>query len=213
MRLPTIIDNSKPDSEIHYDIGEVKPFQYPEIEEITPKLILKIENLVRGSIEYKEMVSYIKEEMNLDHCMILFNVDTDTATIDLHHHPMPLFDIVDIIARKQLEENSNCTIFTIAEEVMKCHYELIIGLIPLTRTVHQLYHSGTIDIPVQLVSFRWKEFLERYKDYFTDSQKESLQNKTDLSDKIIEDLQYPIMERRYTYLHVDNMTFVKKIDD
>ena len=212
MRLPTIKDNITPDSEIHYNVGEVMSLDYPTIEEATPKLILKIENLIRNSIEYKEMVSYIKEEMNLDHCFILFNVDIDTATIDLHHFPMTLFDITDIVIRKQMKENDTCTVFTVAEEVMKCHYELIIGLIPLTRTVHQLYHSGSIDIPVQLVSFEWKEFLERYKDYFTDSQKTDLQNKIDLSDKIIEDLSYPIMERKYTYLHVDNMSFPKKIN-
>jgi hypothetical protein len=62
----------------------------------------------------------------------------------------------------------------VAKEVMECHYKLIVGLIPLSETVHELAHSHRLFIPVDRVIGRYKVFVELYKPFIEPEMLETL---------------------------------------
>ena len=56
-----------------------------------------------------------------------------------------------------------------ADEVMECHYLNRVGLIPLSKTIHEMVHkSDKIFIPLHLVYGRYKEFFDVYGEYMSD---------------------------------------------
>ena len=182
------------------------------------KLITRIEKMVRNCYEYRELISFLKEEMNLDHCILFTNVTYDIASIELHHEPIRLFDVVDTVLRKHevLYGEDNINAFEVANEVMKCHYEARIPLVPVTATVHKLIHSDGLFIPIQVISQsgfgNWRLFLSLYKPYMSDEFMNRFKEYMYQSNKVIEDYQLPIVQRRYTYIHVEGMTLPKIIE-
>jgi hypothetical protein len=53
----------------------------------------------------------------------------------------------------------------VAKEVMELHYKLMVGLIPLSQTVHELAHSGRLFIPSDKVLGRFNLFVEYYRPF------------------------------------------------
>ena len=137
-----------------YNIDDGKDFS---------KFVKDIEKTVRSSYEYKQFIKYLRENFGMNKCAFL-NVSNEVngADIEIHHYPLTLFDIVNIIIRKRMHENESLSPFMVAEEVLKCHYQLLVGLIPLSETVHQLAHSGRLFIPVNKVMGRYKLFVDIY---------------------------------------------------
>ena len=182
------------------------------------KLITRIEKMVRNSYEYKELMTFLKEEMNLDHCLIFSNVSIDIASIHMHHDPLRLYDVVDTILRKheKLYGEENINVFDIANEVMRIHYEGRIPLCPITATVHELIHSEGLFIPIQIISQsgwgNWRLFLSLYKQYMSDDFTKRVQEYLGQSNKVAEDYQLPIVQRKYTYIQMDGITLPKKIE-
>ena len=79
--------------------------------------------------------------------------------IEIHHYPFSLRDIVEIVIRKREYYKESLSVQMTAKEVMMLHYKLIIGLIPLSQTVHELAHSSRLFVPSDKV-------LGRYCKYF-----------------------------------------------
>jgi hypothetical protein len=50
----------------------------------------------------------------------------------------------------------------VAKEIMILHYRLLIGLIPLSITAHQLAHDSQLFIPVTNVLGKYNLFVESY---------------------------------------------------
>ena len=130
------------------------------------KYLSDICRIVRQSYEYKTFIRYLKENFNMNRCSFL-NIDGDTsgASIEIHHYPYTLFDIVNIVYRKRVNNNESLSPYMVAEEVLKLHYQLLVGLIPLSETVHQLAHAGRLFIPVNKVLGRYKLFTDIYYPY------------------------------------------------
>ena len=105
--------------------------------------------------------------------------------------------------------------FRIASEVTMLHYQHKVGLIPLSVTVHQLYHLGKIFIPIQAVdNLGLIEFVKEYEDYIPEEQKDILVEKIKLS-KEIEEQGYQdlsILGKKYTYLEIEGQTFPRLIE-
>ena len=61
--------------------------------------IKKIESIVRSSREYKIYISHLRNDLNMNRCSFLGNIDTttDEVSLEMHHCPLTLFDIVDIV--------------------------------------------------------------------------------------------------------------------
>lgn len=137
-----------------------------------------IESTVRRSFEYRNMINYLRENMNMDKCSFLkgvTNEETYSIKIEIHHYPFSLRDIVDIVIRKRQYYHESITVQMVAKEVMELHYKLMIGLIPLSETVHELAHSGRLFIPVDKVMGRYDLFIQYYKPFCDPEQLETLQ--------------------------------------
>ena len=79
-----------------------------------------------------------------------------------------LYDIINIVAASKIVRGEGVTSLTLAHEVMNLHYENLIGIVPLSRTVHELAHSGEIFINLKQVFGDVNEFVKRYSDGLTD---------------------------------------------
>ncbi len=132
------------------------------------KYINDLERHVRSSYEYRNMVQYLREYMNMNSCAFIPNITNEVnrkIKIELHHSPFTLRDICVTILNKRMKNNEILTIESVAYEVMFVHYSLMVGLIPLSETVHQLVHSQYIFIPTDKVYGYYKNFVKTYNDY------------------------------------------------
>ena len=181
------------------------------------KLIKRIEKIVRQSYEYKDLILFLREEMNLDRCLILSNIDIHTARIELHHDPLRLYDVVDTVLRKHetLLGAENINVFDIADEVMEIHYKEMIPLVPVTTTVHELIHADEVFIPIQLISQggfgNWRLFVSVYKKYMSPEFQKQLRDYVYTSNKVIQEYSTPILDRRYKYIDCDGVYLPKCI--
>lgn len=132
------------------------------------KLIKNVERHIRTSREYKDYIGYLKNEIGLNTCAILGEIDHSRAEIEMHHYPFTLYDIVNIVAASRIVRGEGVTSLTLAHEVMNLHYENLVGIVPLSRTVHELAHSGEIFINLKQVFGDVNEFVKRYSDGLTD---------------------------------------------
>lgn len=139
--------------------------------------IKDIEIQVRRSFEYRQFIKYLRENMNMNKCAFLKGVSNEEffdIKIEIHHYPFTLRDIVEIVYRKRSYYNESITVQMVAKEVMELHYKLLIGLIPLSETVHELVHSARIFIPIDKVLGRYQLFIDYYKPFCDPEQLESI---------------------------------------
>lgn len=180
------------------------------------KLIRKIEQIVRSSMEYKQYVAYLKKEIDMTMCSFftgISNKESKKVSIEIHHEPFTLFDITQIVLEKWIAESKELNPILIAEEVMKLHYQNKVGLIPISVTVHALVHMGKIFIPLQNVYGDFISFLEEYDPYISDDLKSILEKKLQMS-KDVDNLQdLSILEKKYIYLEVDGMSFPQPLEE
>lgn len=148
-------------------------------------IIMEIEKIVRSTPEYRSYIRYLKQELNMNKCEILQNVDANDlkVSLELHHYPFTLFDIVATILDKHLILNADGRFneYDIAEECLLLHHKNKIGLIPLAGLPHDLYHAGKLYIPLSRVYMNYKEFFEEYKLYMDDDIKDKYQTVINLS--------------------------------
>lgn len=172
------------------------------------RYIKDIEKEVRKSFEYRAFIKFLRENMDMNKCSFLkgvTNSETYDIKIEIHHYPFTLRDIVEIVYRKRCFYNESLNVQMVAKEVMELHYKLIIGLIPLSETVHELAHSGRLFIPVDHVLGRYQVFVDIYKPFCSPEQLETLdriekytEENSDLLDTTILD------QNRVTYEVNDN---------
>ena len=131
------------------------------------KIAKAIEKLIRTSEEYKTFIFNIFEDLSVTGCSILGNVgeDDDLATIEIDHYPFTLYDIVAAVMNKHIETEMKFNTFMIADEVMRLHYEMKVGIVPLSITMHQLRHSGKIFVNLKQVIGNYLKFAEEYESY------------------------------------------------
>ena len=131
------------------------------------KIAKAIEKLIRTSEEYKTFIFNIFEDLNIHGCSILGNVgeDDDLATIEIDHYPFTLYDIVAAVMNKHIETENKFNTFMIADEVMKLHYDMKVGIVPLSITMHQLRHSGKIFVNLKQVIGNYLQFARDYESY------------------------------------------------
>jgi len=178
------------------------------------KLIKDVERLVRKSLEYKQYIRFLRDEINMSECAFFENINNKNGnsgiSIEIHHEPIDLFSIVNVVIDKWIDLDMDLNPILIAEEVMRLHYKNQVGLVPLSVTVHQLVHDGKIFIPLQNVYGDYLSFIEEYGPYVSDNISNVLQTKLRMS-KEIENPDTSILEKKYIYLDVDGFTLPQLI--
>lgn len=193
-----IIDNIN-DKISLYDIVDL------ENEKERKALIRKVESLVRTSPEYRKFLTFLRNNLNLNKCTFHPDVDTEVlkkTKIEFHHYPFTLYEIVDTIIEKQSKENPIINPFNVAEEVMELHFDLKVGLVPLSKTLHELVHSGKKFVNLKYVHGSYLKFISSYSEYINDNLLDNwnelklLSEKEDngeLEDNILEDIRLKIV--------------------
>ena len=214
MRLPKI---TKYDNKLNKETITLKEIDYGnkyynlDLEKDKFKFITTIEKLCRSSMEYKQLIEFLKVNMNMNFCSFFHNVNRNgngfsKIRIEIHHEPFTLYDIVAIVLNERLMNEKFISMFDIADEVMEMHYKGYVGLLPLSETVHELVHSGKIFIPLQFIDEGFNQFYLKYKKVIDnmDGLTDLLQAKIRLSKDYAENPEEFISILRKKYIYVIN---------
>ena len=153
------LENLPPFDIADYDLNDEKDLR---------KYLFDAERIVRNSYLYKNLISFLREHVDMTKCSFyenVNNIDSYSIKIHIHHAPLTLFDIVSIVFRKRLENKEPLNINLLAKEVIFLHYMMLVGLIPLSETVHELVHNGFLFIPTDKVFGKYRDFVSIYEKY------------------------------------------------
>lgn len=140
------------------------------------KYFTALERDIRSSFEYREMVQYLRNNFGMDQCSFIKVSNKDTKVrIEIHHYPFTLYDIVTIVYRKRVYYNEPLSLYLVSKECTMLHYKLLVGLISLSKTAHQLAHDGKLFIPVDHVLGRYRLFIDIYKQFCEPEQLETIE--------------------------------------
>ena len=128
------------------------------------KFVKNVEKDIRKSDEYSAYLWSLRN-LGMESCAFLGNVNDENATIEFHHYPFTLYDIVSTVVEKRLFNKEYTSTFLVADEVLKLHFENKIGLIPLSKTVHELVHTGEIFINLNQVFGNYQQFVNEYEKF------------------------------------------------
>ena len=125
------------------------------------RFIRSVKKLVRSSLEYKEWTNYLIDVLQLTSCIIT-GERLGEVKIEFHHHPISMENIVTAVVDKFMDEKIKFSTFDVAYEIMKLHFEMKIGVVPLVTTMHQKFHNGYLTIPIDSVIGDYNYFLKNY---------------------------------------------------
>lgn len=170
MEIRTIFSSEETRIDENY-LAQVLSSKYGDIEQIIDytdikefdKMIKNIVKVVRGSLEYRNYIGYLKQNFNLTECSFLSNLSTEDVSIELHHYPFSLYDITKVVMLHNTKSDIKKSTFKMAEEIVKIHYEGLVGLVPLSELAHELTHSGKLFIRQKNVFGNVSKFIETYK--------------------------------------------------
>ena len=147
------------------------------------KFIKQTERIIRKSKEYTKYIETLRTNIPaLNYDSIMSNISNADASLELHHYPLTLYTIVEIVLNHHLMNKDKVTTFSIAKEVMECHFRNIIGLVSLATTNHQLAHLSSIFLDKRQVFGDYETFLDEYKNAVSVDVKEKIERLNQLSD-------------------------------
>lgn len=174
------------DSDELYEFQEMPPLTYGdnsmyaeffEDEKTLVKFIRHCVRYARSAGEYRKYMDYLIENMDFDSCYFFSNLTLDESKIaglEIHHYPFTIFDICEIVTIKKLNNNERLSIFAIAHEVLRLHYQGKVGLVPLAKTLHEMAHDGQLYIPPVAIYGKWIDFIDEYRDFLQEHHHEKL---------------------------------------
>ena len=190
-----------------YDLNDDKSFK---------KYMFAIEKSVRNSFEYKLLIQYLRTYMDMNQCAFYKNVnnlDTTKIRIEIHHEPLSLYDICLIVYNKRVAFNELLDEELVAKEVMFLHYNLLVGLIPLAETVHQLVHAQYLFVPTTAVLGKYREFVNMYEPYMLPEQIEILSKIEEATAVYDNSDAEDILSRHYIYIDMSGEYNIPKYED
>lgn len=125
----------------------------------------KVIKLIRSSYEYSLWRNYINETFDLKRCVF---TGEDKAKIELHHYPLSLRDytIIALDTLLQTYDRKDINTFIVAKEVLKMHFDLHVGIVPLIETLHDKYHKENFLIPKEWIFGEWKYYISQECKYY-----------------------------------------------
>lgn len=122
------------------------------------KHIMKIEQTIRTSDEYKRWVAFIHGVLGVGFVCYNKGYPPTTCKLEIHHYPWTLYELVECI----MNTRDEYTTFEIANDVMSLHYKNMVGFVPLNKTDHDRYHSGEMLIPIEVVEGDYQRMVSVY---------------------------------------------------
>ena len=178
------------------------------------KFIKRCEKVIRSSMEYRDYITYLKENVDMANCAF-FNMisskDSKRTKIEIHHEPFTLYDYVEVVVDRFIGEGLPLNDLMIADEVMELHYNNLVGLIPLSKTIHEVVHNSTkIFIPLNMVYGDYSSFLDsdKYAPYL-DELYDKLESKINQTKNLTKE-SFDSLMKEFTYLELKNVEPVEK---
>lgn len=196
MRVPNEIKKAEENHKLStnnevIDVDMQDELEFLSIPEDEEKFNKYIEKIIRSSFEYNEWVGILVNDMDITKSKFFPEVDTNDKglSIEMHHYPLSLYDIVSLYRRRMIEDNEqylSYNPFYVAEKVMELHFKGVVSIVPLDKTTHELYHSGNLFIPLSkdYVFGNWKRLFDDGYLVEDASIKEKLDLLEDRTDKI-----------------------------
>ena len=138
------------------------------------KFVHNCEMLVRRSIEYKLWRGYIIDVLKINKCMIT-QESMSEVTVEVHHHIPSMYTLVKAIVNKYIEDNQEFCTFDICTDAIELHFQNKIGYVTLLRSMHEKFHNGALDIPVEFVKGDFRNFVSRYSQFLDDEDLDKMQ--------------------------------------
>lgn len=214
-KIPNTIElENLPDYDIQdYDVFDEKDFR---------KYINDVKRSIRNSLEYRQLIQFLKRNMNMNTSSFFENVnniDFPKVKIEIHHSPYTLEDIVMTVFNKRVFYGEEIDIEDVAKEVMFIHYNLMVGLIPLTETEHELVHNQFLFIPTDKVIGNYKQFEEMYRNWIPEDTKDKVkayEDKTltynmELDKVLLQQKQLPILVDGFTMYDLPAMQAIDNV--
>jgi hypothetical protein len=178
------------------------------------KMVKRVERIVRKSYEYRTYIKYLKNELSMNQFTFFSNVDMDDIkgiSLEMHHYPFTLYDIVSAVINQKVYENeTQMTDFSIADEVMQLHYKNQVGIVPMSKTNHELAHNGELFINLNNVFGDVRSFLNKYNMGITSELNERLEKLISLSKQDNKELNTEILEKFFTEIKSTQFKKLKK---
>lgn len=184
------------------------------------KFIDRCERVIRSSLEYKDYIKFLKENCDMTQCAFFNHINSKEmkrVKIEIHHEPFTLYDYVTVVVDRMINDGEKLNDLLVADEVMALHYENMVGLIPLTKTIHQIIHSkesNKLLIPINLCYGNYMAFLQKYEgkcsDEVIDALYDKLEEKIDYTKELTKESFDAIM-KEFTYLDIQGQEEVEKI--
>ena len=158
---------------------DIPPFiNHTRVYDADTDSVSKIITCTRQSMEYKQYMRYLKQNLNFNRCMYLSQIANTPSSpgianvqIEIHHTPFKLDEIIRTICNKHIIDHGFADEFEVADEVVQLHYRHLIGLVPLSHSVHELIHHDAFDVHPALTYGFWKQWIIEYQEYFSESAK------------------------------------------
>lgn len=177
-----------------------------------------VEKVVRQSNEYRDYIKFLKENMDMNKCIFFQKVcnnkdNRKRISIEIHHAPFTLYDYCATVVEKFQQEGRALNDLLIADEVLRLHYEDKVGLVPLSKTIHEVIHAGTdkLFIPLHMVYGYYTEFLNDYENCeYIDTLYDKLEREMDKTKKCTAET-FDAIVKEFTYIKVPDFNDIEKL--
>ena len=136
--------------------------------EIYSKFIYNCENTFRRSLFYKEYKNSLYNK-GLTHDQLMAGITSEMVDLELHHHFPTLKQATIMICEHLLNVKGCITTFEVIHELQEAHRRNEMGIVFLSSTNHQNYHSneGTTFISLKQCIGEPFEFITKFCDGIT----------------------------------------------
>lgn len=126
------------------------------------KFIKAVEKMVRFSPEYRLWVDYIVDTLGQNKCEFTGELKSETS-VEVHHHPICLYTYVKTLIDDKIRKHEAFCTYDIAREIIELHFQNKVGYVLMLGSLHEKYHNGFMQIPIEFVSGDYKYLLTRYE--------------------------------------------------
>lgn len=184
------------------------------------KFIKRVEKIIRSSNEYRDYMHFLKEHIGLDKCIFFQNVTNggenkrSRISIEIHHEPFTLYDIVNVVLNRYQDEGLPIDDLLIADEVMELHYSNKVGLVPLSKSAHEIIHSqnsSKLIVPLNMCYGAYSQFLEEYEPYIEEELYDKLERKMKMTSELTPE-SFDAITKQFTYLEVEGVDDLQKME-
>jgi hypothetical protein len=135
------------------------------------KFIKTIVAMVRKCPEYGRYRTFLLENLDMDRCSVLSELtpeEVSAAGLEIHHAPLGLYDICELVLGQMQVDEERITTFSVANRVMAYHWMGKVGLVPLTQTIHEAVHAGQVHVDPRTIFGNWQALLDEHRGGLTE---------------------------------------------